>query len=186
MTLLLALQGILPLLVFAVVDIFAGLRAALIAAVVIALAEVGWSYYAYGEIDTLSWVSLGLVVIMGGISFYMKNDRLFKFQPVVLGIVSAATLLYFQWLDDPLLLQMMPKVALMFPEEERARFTSPAVIAKMRQLDSLLVGALLMHAGLVAWAAIKKTTFVWLVVRGAGFYVILALTLLLNAVLPTL
>lgn len=183
MSVMMALQGLLPLIVFALVDIFAGMRAALIAAMVIALAEAGLSYYYFGEVDQLTWISLGLILVMGGVSVYMKDDRLFKFQPVALSVVSAGILLYFQVMEEPLLVQMMPKVIPFLPEEKRWMFDSPTMIRSMMRLDALLIGAFMIHAALVAWAAVKRSTFVWLIVRGAGFYGLMIVALLINGLL---
>lgn len=180
MSLMLALQGILPLLVFAIVDIFASLRTALIAAFIFAVAEVAFGYYSYGEVDQLSWISLGLVALMGGVSFYLKSDRLFKFQPVALAAVSAGALVYFQWMGEPLIIQMLPKVAAMMPEEQRAQFSSPQFLRIMARMDALMIFVFITHGILVAWAAVKKSTMVWLVVRGIGFYVLLVIALIIN------
>ncbi len=183
MSLALMLQGILPLLVFAVVDIFASMRTALICAMVFAIAEACWGYYSFGEVDQLTWVSMGLVLAMGTISYYMKNDKLFKFQPVVLGLVTAGTLAYFQFKGNPLLVQMIPKILPLLPDNQKELVQNPNTLLLMARLDALLIGMFLIHAALVAWAAMYKTTLVWLLVRGVGLYVLLALTLLVHLLL---
>jgi intracellular septation protein A len=183
MTFALALQGLIPLIVFAIVDMFASLRVALISAMVIAVLEAVWSYHYFGEVDSLTWVSLGLLLVMAGASYRMKSDKLFKFQPVVLAGVMASALGYFQLKGDPLIVQMMPKVAIFLPEDKQPLFTNPIVISMMARLDALLIVTFLVHGLLIAWAAIRSTTLVWLIVRGVGFYVLCAVTLLINALL---
>jgi intracellular septation protein A len=118
-------MGLLPLIVFAVVDIVAGMRAAIIAAMIVACAEAVWSWYQFGEIDNITWLSLGLIFVMGLISIQMKDPRLFKFQPVVLAGVLAALLGWFQLRGEPVMVQMMPKVAALLPEEQRWVMSDP-------------------------------------------------------------
>jgi hypothetical protein len=181
---MLVLQGILPLVVFALVDIFAGLRAALIAAIVFAVLEACWSYYTFGEIDHLTWVSLGLICVMGALSYKMKSDRLFKFQPVALGVIAALVFVYFRVTEAPLLLQLVPKVSLLLPPERRDLFESPQALAALNRLDLLMIAVLLIHSALVAWAAVRKSTMVWLIVRGVMLYVLMLLAVLLNHAIP--
>ncbi len=176
----LAMAGILPLVVFAIVDIFAGMRTAIIAAIVIALLEAGWSWYRFGEVDNITWISIGLIVVMGLISLRMKDSRLFKFQPVVLAGVMVITFAWFQWRGDPLLVQMMPKVASFFSPEQQALMSDQRMINAMARLDLLMVGVFAVHGSLVAWSALRKSTMHWLIMRGVGIYVLMIFAVLIN------
>ena len=180
----LALFGLLPLIVFAVVDMFAGMRTAIAAAMVVALAEAFWSWTQFGEIDNVTWISLGLIVLMGLISIKMKDPLLFKFQPVVMALVLAAVLAWFQWQGRPLLVQFMPKIAPLLPEEQRAVMSNPMIVKQMGRLDLWMIPTFMAHAAVVAWAALRKSTIVWLFARGLGIYAMMIPVLLLNALLP--
>lgn len=181
----LALYGLLPLIVFAIVDIFAGMRAAIIAAIVVALAEAAWSWHQFGEVDNITWISLGLIVLMGLISIKMKDPLLFKFQPVVMALLLAAVMAWFHWQGDPILLQLMPKVAALLPEEQRWTLTAPEIVEQMRRLDLLMIPTFVAHAAVVAWAAVRKSTAVWLIFRGVGFYLLLIIASVANAFIRT-
>ena len=180
----LALQGLLPLIVFAVVDLFAGMNVAIAAAMVVGILEIIWSWYTFNEVDQTSWISLGLIVIMGLISIRMRSDKLFKLQPVTMALVFAVTLAWFQVVGDPLMVQMMPKIARLLPEENQWMVHDPVTLKRMARLDLMFVGAFLAHAGLVAWTALRKTTMHWLIARAAGFYAIAAVVLFINFLLP--
>jgi intracellular septation protein A len=184
MSLDLALQGLLPLIVFAVVDIFASMNVAIAAAMVVGILEILWSWYSFNEVDQTSWISLGLIVVMGLISIRMHSDKLFKLQPVAMGLVFAATLAWFQWAGNPLMVQMMPKVARLLPEENQWVLHDPLMLKRMARLDLMFVGAFLAHAALVAWTALRKPTMHWLIARAAGFYAIAAIVLFINFLLP--
>jgi intracellular septation protein A len=184
MSLAFALQGLLPLIVFAIVDIFAGMRWGIIAAIVFSVIMAAWSWHEYGEVDQTTWISLGLILCMGLISIRMRDDRLFKFQPVVMAVVSASVLVWFQWQGSPLLLQMIPKIVALLPEEQRSLVTSPRALKSMARMDFIMIFVCIAHGVLVAWAALRKTTSYWLVARGLGLYVLMAVAMLFNAVLP--
>ena len=183
MSLALVLQGLLPLIVFAIVDIFASMRTAIIAAIIASVVEAAWGWYSYGEVDPTTWLSLGLILLMGFVSIKMRSDRLFKFQPVVMALVFAAVLGWYQWQGNPLMVQMMPKVAALLSEAQRAQMSDPRFIHSMTRLDFLLIPSFLAHASLVAWAATSKTTMYWLVARGVGFYVLMAIAILGNVIM---
>jgi intracellular septation protein A len=179
-----ALFGLLPLIVFAVVDLFAGMRAAIVAAILVAFAEGAWSWYQFGEIDNITWLSIGLIVAMGLVSIKMKDPVLFKFQPVVMALILAAVMAWFQWQGQPLMVQMMPKVAAMLPEEQRWTLSAPEIVEKMRRLDLLMIPTFIAHAAIVAWAAIRRSTVFWLIARGVGFYVLMIMVSMLNIFIP--
>jgi intracellular septation protein A len=179
-----ALFGLLPLIVFAVVDLFAGMRAAIIAAILVAFAEAAWSWHQFGEIDNITWLSIGLIVTMGLLSIKMKDPVLFKFQPVVMALILAAGMAWFQWQGQPLLVQIMPKVAAMLPEEQRWTLNAPEIVEKMRRLDLLMIPTLIAHAAVVAWAALRRSTVFWLIARGVGFYALLVMVSILNIFIP--
>jgi intracellular septation protein A len=180
----LALQGLLPLIVFAIVDIFASLNVAIAAAIAVACLEALWCWYRYGEVDQMTWISLALIMAMGLVSIRMKDARLFKFQPVVLAFVFAGTLAWFQWRGEPLLLKMLPKVVMLLPADQAWMASDEMVIKRMARLDLYLIGAFAAHGALVSWFALRKSTLHWVLSRALGFYVFAGMALLANLLLP--
>ena len=55
--------------------------------------EIGYSLYAFGEIDAFSYVATALILLFGGLSFKFDNPVYFKFKPVAIGLALAATCL---------------------------------------------------------------------------------------------
>lgn len=80
---------LIPLLVFAIVDTFASLKVALIAAAVAALGEVAFSYFYLGEIDSFSMASVFLVFLMGGVAYLKESRQIFYLKPAILSFASA-------------------------------------------------------------------------------------------------
>ncbi|MCX6117688.1 MAG: septation protein IspZ [Proteobacteria bacterium] len=183
MSWMIVLQGLLPLIVFALADMFSTQRTALILAMIVACAEAVWSYYYLGEVDKLTWLSIGLVVAMGCISIKMKSAVLFKFQPVVLGVIIAAAFAYYQLIGDPLLPQLVMKLKTLLPPDQVELMDNPIFMALIRRLDALMIVMFLVHAALVAWAAVYRSTLVWLLVRGVGIYVLMIVFTVFNSLL---
>lgn len=175
-----ALAGILPLVVFAIVDIFAGMRTAVLAAILMAILEAGWSFYSFGEVDNITWISIGLILVMGAISLRMQDSRLFKFQPVVLAGVLVVTFAWFQWRGNPLLVQMMPKVVKLLPPDKQELLNDERVIKSMARLDFMMIGVFFLHGALVSWSALRKSTLHWIIMRGVGIYALMIMAVILN------
>ena len=71
-------MGVLPILVFLIVDSFAGQKKALIGVLLMAMGEVLFSLIKFGTIDYLTWVTFAILGIFVGLSLWKKNDIYFK------------------------------------------------------------------------------------------------------------
>ena len=97
------LFGLLPLFAFVVIDSFLGLKAGLVAAIVLAVAESLYTIYEFGSLDALSVASLALVLAFGLLSFKSKNPIYMKLQPVFFGLSFGVVVLVLQIMGKPLL-----------------------------------------------------------------------------------
>jgi intracellular septation protein len=167
------LFGLLPLIAFVIVDSFAGVRSGVIAGVLFAIAEAAYTLIVYKTVDELTIGTLVLVLIFGFLSYKSKKDIYFKLQPVVLGVLFAIVLFVMQALGKPLLVMMIQKYQLMFPEEVRELMLSEANLRVMEKLSSILGFGFLIHAALVAYSAFRMNKWWWLIIRGIGFYLML-------------
>ena len=52
--------------------------------IVATLAQVAWLKLRGRKVDTMLWVSLGLVVVLGGATIYFHNETFIKWKPSVL------------------------------------------------------------------------------------------------------
>jgi intracellular septation protein len=52
--------------------------------IVATLAQVGWILARGRKVDTMLWVSLGLVVVLGGMTIWFQNETFIKWKPSVL------------------------------------------------------------------------------------------------------
>ncbi len=55
-------------------------------------AQIGWVWHRHGKVDTMLWVSLGLVVVFGGATLVLRDETFIKWKPTVLYWLFATTL----------------------------------------------------------------------------------------------
>jgi intracellular septation protein len=68
----------------------------LLATVVVILAtfaQIAWVWWRHGKVDKMLWVSLGLVVVLGGLTIALRDETFIKWKPTVLYWIFAVVLL---------------------------------------------------------------------------------------------
>jgi intracellular septation protein A len=173
------LLGAFPLVVFVVVDSFSNMRYAIIGALCAAALELGYGLYRFGEIDEFSTLSVGLILLFGGLSIKFDNPLYFKFKPVILSSVFAATFLITYALSKPLLLMAMDRYADVLPAQMQAVLTQPQIRQVFERASLYLGFGFIVHAGAVAWVALHRSNWWWLLTRTVGAYLMLFIVALL-------
>jgi intracellular septation protein len=56
------------------------------------MAQIGWVWHRHGKVDTMLWVSLGLVVVFGGATLILHDETFIKWKPTILYWLFATTL----------------------------------------------------------------------------------------------
>ena len=169
-----------PVLVFVVIDSFSNARYAVVGAVAVAGMEIGYSLYAFGEIDAFSYVATALILLFGGLSFKFNNPVYFKFRPVAIGIALAITCLVSYAMGKPLLVIAVERYSQAIPPQFHSQLQDPYIQAVLRR-GSLYMGfGLIAQAILVGWAAVRLSNWWWLAIRTVGFYVMLTLVVLIS------
>lgn len=67
----------------------------LLATVVVILAtfaQIAWVWWRHGKVDKMLWISLGLIVILGGMTIAFRDDTFIKWKPTVLYWIFAVVL----------------------------------------------------------------------------------------------
>ena len=54
--------------------------------------QIGWVWHRHRKVDTMLWVSLGLVVVFGGATLILHDETFIKWKPTVLYWLFAVTL----------------------------------------------------------------------------------------------
>jgi intracellular septation protein A len=165
--------GMAPAVAFMAVRGAGRLRSAIAAAVAVAAVEFAVNSLQLGGVEYFSLASFALCGLFGGISLLRSDEFFFKLQPVVLEVILAGVLLYYG------LALEVPLFAVIMQEHVRLDEILPAyqrgyAAVYATTLSRSLPYALLIHAGLTAYAARMRSTWWWFHMRVFGFYALLA------------
>jgi len=96
----------------------------LVATVVVILAtgaQIAWVWLRHGKVDKMLWVSLGLVVVLGGLTLALRDETFIKWKPTLLYWVFAVVLLASAALFRRNLIRSMLEAQVTLPEPVWAR-----------------------------------------------------------------
>ncbi|MCY4643284.1 MAG: hypothetical protein OXB88_01565 [Bacteriovoracales bacterium] len=165
------LAGLIPLLLFVIVDSFYGPKAGIVAAAVAATIELVFSLVLFQSVDALTLGSFFLIFVMGWASWKMNGALIFKMQPVVVGLAFSLTLIISYAIGQPILTLLITKYKAQLPPEFVAHIDNPLIL-RWFDLSTLFGGlGIFVQSLLVAWAAWKLNNWWWIAFRGIGFYV---------------
>jgi len=81
---------------------------ATLAAMVGALIQVGYTWFRTRKVETMHLVSLVLIVVFGGATWFLKDPNFIKWKPTVLNWLFAVVFLGSQWIGrEPIIQRMM-------------------------------------------------------------------------------
>ncbi|MBI4937664.1 MAG: septation protein A [Nitrosomonadales bacterium] len=81
------------ILFFAAFKLF-GIFAATAAAIAATIAQVAWTKWRHGKVDTMLWVSFGIIAVFGGATLLLHDETFIKWKPTILYWVFAAVLIF--------------------------------------------------------------------------------------------
>ncbi len=168
-----ALFGLLPIIIFVIVDLLASPKMAIYISVLTAVFMTIFYYIQFGEWDFGLTAELVLFVVFGAVAIKMNSPKLFKFQPVVVGVITAAFLAGYQLLYGPYFLKALELMEKMSPEIAR-QINNPRIQEVMAQFSFQAMFILLFHALVLAWLALRKGTIAWGLWRMAIWPILMA------------
>lgn len=124
----------------------------LLATVVVILAtaaQVGWLKLRGKRVDTMLWVSLALVVVLGGLTIWLRNETFIKWKPT--GLYLAMALAF--WASPRLFGKNLIRALL------GEQFEAPDAI--WQRLNRAWIGFFVLMATLNLWVAYRFSTEVW-------------------------
>ena len=164
------LAGVLPLLVFTLIEEYFGTLWGLIAGMVFGLGEMAWEYVKQRRVEALTWGSNSLLLGLGGVSLLTQDGIWFKLQPSILEVALTAFLWGSVVLKKPLLFSLMIKqsaqmhgAAPLWPEAFRLKLERAFYGLTVR-----LGLFFFIHAGLALWVALYGSTSAWMLLKGVG------------------
>lgn len=164
----LLLGGLLPVVLFTVIEETFGIVWGLVAGMGSALIEVVWEWRRQGKVDPITWFGSGAMLVLGGISLLTREGVWFRLQPALLEALMAGALLGSLLLGRPLLTAMARKQGVLAQVPAQAL---PAFESRMRGLTFRVGLFFAVHAGLAVWAALAWSVRAWAFLKGVGFTV---------------
>lgn len=83
-----------PVILFFIVFKVAGVFAATAAAIAATFVQVAWVKYHHGKVDTMLWVSLGIITVFGGATLLLHDETFIKWKPTILYWFFTVTLMF--------------------------------------------------------------------------------------------
>jgi len=86
-------------------------------AIVATMLQIAWVWLRHGKVDTMLWVSLGLISVLGGATLFFQDPTFIKWKPTALYWLFALVLLIAQiFFKKNLIRSMMQQAKLELPE----------------------------------------------------------------------
>jgi len=105
-----------PIILFFVAFKFAGIYVATSVAIAATIGQIAWLRHRTGKIEPMQWVSLGVIVLFGGLTIALHNETFIKWKPTVLYWLMAGTLMAGQLIFKKNLLKTLMGSQLELPE----------------------------------------------------------------------
>ena len=110
-----------PVILFFVAYKFSGIYVATGVAIAATFAQIGWVWFRHRKVDTMLWVSLGLITVFGGATLLLQNPTFIKWKPTVLYWLFAVVLLVSATVMKKNLIRKMMEEQMTLPEPLWAR-----------------------------------------------------------------
>lgn len=159
---LVLLSGILPLIVYTVVEEVYGTYWGLIAGLILGVVEIIVEKVLYKKVSTVTWIVNALVIGLGCVSLYMNDGIWFKLQPAFAEFIMVVILWGSLVLKKPFLREMALKQNPDIPEYMLEFFSN---------ITFRLGVFFLIHCALAVWAAFDWSTVNWALLKGVGLTV---------------
>ncbi|HZW87201.1 MAG TPA: septation protein A [Gallionella sp.] len=103
-----------PILLFFIAFKLKGIFVATAVAIAATVAQIIWTKYRHGKVDTMLWITFAIISIFGGATLLLHDETFIKWKPTVLYWLFSATLLFSNWLFNKNLMRslLQEKIAL--------------------------------------------------------------------------
>lgn len=161
----LLLGGIIPVVVFTIIEEKYGTYWGLVAGMAFGVGEICYEKWTQKKVDTITWIGNGLLLGMGAISLFTSEGIWFKLQPALIELFMAGLLMISTLVGRPFLLMMAKRQGTFTQTPEPLR---PLIEKKFSGLNFRIGVFFLAHAILATWAALYWSTRAWAILKGVG------------------
>ena len=104
-----------PVILFFAAFKFFGIYVATATAIAATIAQVAWTKWRHGKVDTMLWVSFGIIIVFGGATLLLHDETFIKWKPTILYWVFTTALLCSNLLFKKNLMRAMMQDKLTLP-----------------------------------------------------------------------
>ncbi len=103
-----------PILLFFIAFKLKGIFVATAVAIAATVAQIIWTKYRHGKVDTMLWITFAIIAVFGGATLLLHDETFIKWKPTVLYWLFSAVLLVSNWLFKKNLMRslLQEKIAL--------------------------------------------------------------------------
>lgn len=101
------LVDLLPVILFFAAFKLADIYVATVVAIVATFCQIGWVWLRHRKVDTMLWVSLGVVTVFGTATLLFHDETFIKWKPTVLYWLFAGGLLVSSWFGKNVIRTLM-------------------------------------------------------------------------------
>ncbi len=105
-----------PIILFFVAYKIYGIYAATVVAIVAALLQVGFSWFKNRKVENMHLVTLVLIVVLGGATLYLQDERFIKWKPTVVNWLFGLAFLGSQLIGKYTFIERMMKENITLPQ----------------------------------------------------------------------
>ena len=96
---------------FKLYDIYTATAVVIVATII----QVGITWFKYKKVETMQWVTLGLILVMGGATIYLQNEQFIKWKLTIIEWLFGLAFIGSQFFGKKLLVERMMGASLELP-----------------------------------------------------------------------
>lgn len=164
--------GLLPVILFTVIEEKYGIVAGLVAGMVFGVGEILYELIRYRKIQTITWIGNGMLLGLGAVSLFTNEGVWFKMQSAIFELLFFGVL-FFSWVLKKPFLKIMA-------EKQNPNIPEP-IKNKLSGLNLRLSFFFLIHAMIATYAAFYWSTEAWAILKGVGLTVSMILYMIIES-----
>jgi isopentenyldiphosphate isomerase/intracellular septation protein A len=160
------LPGLLPLVVFVIADDLWGNIIGLYVAIGFGVLELIITYIRFRKIEKFILLDLGLLILLGSVSVFLKDDIYFKLKPAFIEIIFAAIIGFSLFSGRNIIFKM----SLRYLKDVKV---PPGAERKFNKNLKVILFITLSHTGLVIYSSYYMSKEAWAFISGILFYILI-------------
>ena len=104
-----------PIILFFITYKFYDIYAATAVVIVATLVQVTITWFKYKKVETMQWITLGLILVMGGATIYLQDEQFIKWKLTIIEWLFGAAFLGSQFFGKKTIIERMMGASLELP-----------------------------------------------------------------------